>query len=46
MALDTGFSRPIVDAILARLDWTAGLLLDATVTSDEVPRGGRFRIWC
>ena len=39
VALDTGFSRPIVDAILARLDWTAGLLLDTTVTSDEVPRG-------
>jgi phosphonatase-like hydrolase len=38
VALDTGFSRPIVDAILARLGWD-GRLLDATVASDEVTRG-------
>lgn len=39
LALDTGFSRPIVDAILERLGWDHGGLLDATVASDEVPRG-------
>jgi phosphonatase-like hydrolase len=39
IALDTGFSRPIVDAILDRLGWKDSALLDATVTSDEVPRG-------
>jgi phosphonatase-like hydrolase len=39
LALDTGFSRPIVNAILQRLDWSNGLLLDATVASDEVARG-------
>jgi len=39
LALDTGFSRPIVDAILERLGWNEGGLLDATVASDEVPRG-------
>ncbi len=39
LALDTGFSRPIVDAILARLGWAGGALFDATVASDEVPRG-------
>jgi phosphonatase-like hydrolase len=39
IALDTGFSRPIVDAVLTRLGWEDGLLLDATVASDEVPQG-------
>jgi phosphonatase-like hydrolase len=39
LALDTGFSRDIVDAILARLGWTGRELLHATVASDEVPRG-------
>ncbi|HZR18148.1 MAG TPA: HAD hydrolase-like protein [Verrucomicrobiae bacterium] len=39
LALDTGFSRPIVDAILERLGWNEGGVLDATVASDEVPRG-------
>lgn len=39
IALDTGFARPIVDAILDRLGWRDGALLDATVASDEVPRG-------
>jgi phosphonatase-like hydrolase len=37
-ALDTGFSRAVVDSVLARLGWN-GELLDATVASDEVPRG-------
>lgn len=39
IALDTGFSRPIVDAILERLGWDEGGLIDATVASDEVERG-------
>jgi phosphonatase-like hydrolase len=39
IALDTGFSRPIVNAILERLGWEDGGLLDATVSSDEVQRG-------
>ena len=39
LALDTGFSRDIVDAILKRLSWAGKELLDATVASDEVPRG-------
>ena len=39
LALDTGFSRPIVDTILKRLGWDDGKLFDATVASDEVSRG-------
>ncbi len=39
VALDTGFSRPIVDAILKRLGWTVPGVLDATVASDEVANG-------
>lgn len=39
VALDTGFSRPIADAILERLGWKDGELLDAVVTSDEVQNG-------
>jgi phosphonatase-like hydrolase len=41
-ALDTGFNRPIADAIIRRLGWTRAGLLDATITSDEVPRGRPF----
>ena len=37
IALDTGFSRPIADAVIARLGWNE--MLDASVTSDEVARG-------
>ena len=39
VALDTGFSRPTVDIILARLGWSVPATLDAVVTSDEVPHG-------
>ena len=39
VALDTGFSRDIVDVILARLGWDQPGRLGATVASDEVPRG-------
>ena len=38
VALDTGFSRSIVDAILTRLGWDASLV-DVTVASDEVVHG-------
>lgn len=38
VALNTGFSRGIADAILQRLGWGQNLV-NATVTSDEVPRG-------
>lgn len=37
--LDTGFSRDIADAIIGRLGWRDRGLIDATVSSDEVPRG-------
>jgi phosphonatase-like hydrolase len=37
VALNTGFSRVIVDVILGRLGWRG--LLDGSVASDEVPRG-------
>jgi phosphonatase-like hydrolase len=39
VVLDTGFSRVIVDAILERLGWVGNEVIDATVASDEVPRG-------
>lgn len=39
VALDTGFSREILDAVLARLGWRVGATLDATLASDEVARG-------
>jgi phosphonatase-like hydrolase len=39
VALDTGFSRDIVDVLLGRLGWLVEGLIDASVTSDEVERG-------
>lgn len=40
IALDTGFSREILDEVLARLRWIgAGAPVDATIASDEVARG-------
>jgi phosphonatase-like hydrolase len=39
VALDTGFTRDIVDVLLSRLAWSDSALIDATITSDEVPRG-------
>jgi phosphonatase-like hydrolase len=39
VALDTGFTRDIVEVVLARLGWNDSELLDTTVTSDEVKRG-------
>ncbi len=42
VALDTGFSRDILDAVLERLGWAVGRQLDATMASDEVQRGRPF----
>ncbi len=39
VALDTGFSREITAAILDRLGWLRDGLIDARISSDEVPRG-------
>ena len=39
VALDTGFSRSIARVILDRLSWAQTELIDATICSDEVPRG-------
>lgn len=40
IALNTGFSRVVLDEILQRLAWAgADSPLDATIASDEVPRG-------
>jgi len=38
VALDTGFSREVLDVVLARLGWARGVL-DLTVASDEVEHG-------
>jgi phosphonatase-like hydrolase len=39
VAVDTGFSRPITQIVLERMGWKRLGLIDASVTSDEVPRG-------
>lgn len=39
VALNTGFSRPIANAILKRLGWQEGKTIDLSVTSDEVANG-------
>jgi phosphonatase-like hydrolase len=39
VALNTGFSRDIVEVLLARLGWHSPAIIDAVVTSDEVARG-------
>ncbi len=39
VALNTGFNRPITQVILDRLGWSGSRLIDATISSDEVPRG-------
>lgn len=39
VVLDTGFSRRVLDAVLHRLGWLEGVVVDLTVASDEVPRG-------
>ena len=44
VALDTGFNRSITQVILDRLGWSESPLIDATICSDEVERGGRIPI--
>jgi phosphonatase-like hydrolase len=39
VALNTGFNREIVEVLLARLGWRSPEVIDAWVTSDQVPRG-------
>lgn len=39
VALNTGFTRAITDAILERLGWKNNPLIDTVVCSDEVPEG-------
>jgi phosphonatase-like hydrolase len=39
VALNTGFSRAIVEPLLARLGWSVPETVDAVVASDEVARG-------
>lgn len=39
VALDTGFSREIADAIINRLGWIQGEHYDISITSDEVTEG-------
>jgi phosphonatase-like hydrolase len=39
VALTTGFFRAIADVVLARMGWNAPTVIDADLTSDEVPRG-------
>lgn len=39
VALDTGFDRALLDAVLERVGWRTRRDLDATVASDEVDRG-------
>lgn len=39
IALNTGFTRPITDTILQRLQWDKNGVIDMVITSDEVPQG-------
>lgn len=39
IALNTGFTRAITDAILNRLHWNNSAAIDFVITSDEVPEG-------
>ncbi|MFM9838647.1 MAG: phosphonatase-like hydrolase [Cyclobacteriaceae bacterium] len=42
VVVDTGFDRPIVNALLERLGWEKNQLIDGSVTSDEVAHGRPF----
>jgi phosphonatase-like hydrolase len=42
VALNTGFDRAITQTILDRLGWSSNALINATIASDEVPRGRPF----
>lgn len=39
IALNTGFTRPVTDTILQRLQWNVPETIDMVVCSDEVPEG-------
>lgn len=39
VAVDTGFDRPITNAVLKRMGWVEKNLIDTSVTSDEVEQG-------
>lgn len=39
VAVNTGFPRTILDAVLERLGWRVGRTLDAAIASNEAPRG-------
>lgn len=39
VALNTGFTRPVTEAILSRLNWKNNPLIDMVICSDEVPEG-------
>jgi len=39
IALNTGFTKVITDAILNRLNWNTNPLINAVISSDEVPEG-------
>jgi phosphonatase-like hydrolase len=39
VAVNTGFFRAVTDVLLNRLGWSAPQVIDASITSDEVPRG-------
>jgi phosphonatase-like hydrolase len=39
VALNTGFTRPVTNAILKRLQWNTPDLIDVVICSDEVPEG-------
>lgn len=39
IAIDTGFSREIANAIIGRLGWVRNNLIDLSITSDEVANG-------
>ncbi len=39
VALDTGFSRDILDTVLRRMGWDGDRTVDFTIASDEVERG-------
>lgn len=39
IALDTGFDRAITDIILKRVGWLNKGIIDAVITSDQVPQG-------
>jgi phosphonatase-like hydrolase len=39
VALDTGFSRDILDTVLTQVGWAEGMTVDFSIASDEVERG-------